>query len=182
MGQDSGTQPSSPRLADVLVPLASSLALIGAVAYAVMRYSYEQFYDRFGVGMGDVGATPSTIVAESSAGALVFVILFGVVPLALSLGAFWFSVNQIAHRRGGRLASFAGGCAVAVVVLGLFQRWSGGALASSSFIVLILTCGLLWQRTTPAVSSAAGWRDWLRAQTRRVPLKFTLVLAFVAMC
>ena len=50
--------PKRPTLGS-LIPIATGLvALIGAVAYGIMRYSYQQFYDRFGLTPDDAGRAP----------------------------------------------------------------------------------------------------------------------------
>ena len=61
------------------------VALLSAVTYAIMRYSYQQFYDRFGLTPDDVGPSSATALTQSGIRVATFVLLFAVVPAVLAL-------------------------------------------------------------------------------------------------
>lgn len=69
-----------------LIPIATGLvALGGAVAYAIMRYSYQRFYDRFGLTPDDVGPSSAAALTQSGVRVATFVALFALLPLVLAL-------------------------------------------------------------------------------------------------
>jgi hypothetical protein len=69
-----------------LIPIVTGLvAVVGAVAYAIMRYSYQQFYDQFGLTPDDVGPSSAAALAQSGIRVATFVTLFALLPLALAL-------------------------------------------------------------------------------------------------
>lgn len=61
------------------------VALLSAVTYAIMRYSYQQFYDKFGLTPDDVGPSSATALTQSGIRVATFVLLFAVVPAVLAL-------------------------------------------------------------------------------------------------
>ena len=89
MSRDStATEPAAPKgpALGTLIPVVTGLiALAGAAAYAIMRYSYQQFYDRFGLPPDDVGPSSAAALTQSSVRVATFVALFALVPLVLAL-------------------------------------------------------------------------------------------------
>ena len=77
--------PKRPTLGS-LIPIATGLvALIGAVAYGIMRYSYQQFYDRFGLTPDDAGPSSAAALTQSGIRVATFVALFALLPAVLAL-------------------------------------------------------------------------------------------------
>ena len=77
--------PKRPTLGS-LIPIATGLvALIGAVAYGIMRYSYQQFYDRFGLTPDDAGPGSAAALTQSGIRVATFVALFALLPAVLAL-------------------------------------------------------------------------------------------------
>jgi hypothetical protein len=69
-----------------LIPIITGLvALLSAVTYAITRYSYQQFYDRFGLTPDDVGPSSAAALTQSGIRIATFVLLFAVVPAGLAL-------------------------------------------------------------------------------------------------
>src|SRR6059036_756689 len=60
-------------------------ALAGSIAYAIMRYSYQRFYNEFGLTPDDVGPSSAAALTQSGVGVAAFVALFAVLPLTLAL-------------------------------------------------------------------------------------------------
>jgi hypothetical protein len=57
------------------------LAVLGGVAYGVLRLSYEGFYDVFALSPEQAGVTSSSIVAQSGVGIVVLIFAITAVPL-----------------------------------------------------------------------------------------------------
>jgi hypothetical protein len=69
-----------------LIPIVTGLvALIGAVAYAIMRYSYQRFYDLFGLTPDDVGPSSAAALTQSGIRVATFVAIFALLPVVLAL-------------------------------------------------------------------------------------------------
>jgi hypothetical protein len=69
-----------------LIPVVTGLiAVAGAAVYAIMRYSYQQFYDQFGLPPDDVGPSSTAALTQSGIRVATFVTLFALLPLALGL-------------------------------------------------------------------------------------------------
>ena len=69
-----------------LISIATGLAAVaGAILYAIMRYSYGQFYNAFGLTPDDVGPSSAAALTQSGVGVATFVLLFAVLPVALAL-------------------------------------------------------------------------------------------------
>jgi hypothetical protein len=69
-----------------LIPIVTGVvALIGAVAYAIMRYSYQRFYDLVGLTPDDVGPSSAAALTQSGTRVATFVALFALLPVALAL-------------------------------------------------------------------------------------------------
>jgi hypothetical protein len=69
-----------------VLPLVTGVAAISAaVVYAIMRYSYGQFYNEFGLTPDDVGPNSAGALTQSGVGVSVFVLIFAFFPLALAL-------------------------------------------------------------------------------------------------
>src|SRR5438067_8693142 len=77
--------PKQPTLGSLLPIVTGLVALIGAAAYAIMRYSYQQFYDRFGLTPDDVGPSSAAALTQSGIRVATFVALFAILPLLLAL-------------------------------------------------------------------------------------------------
>ncbi len=65
-----------------------ALAAVGALAYSTIHVSFQNFYDSVGVTPESVGATSTTILAQSSLRVIEFGLLFALVPVLLVLLAF----------------------------------------------------------------------------------------------
>jgi hypothetical protein len=77
--------PKRPTLGSVIPIVTGLVALIGAVAYAIMRYSYQQFYDLVGLTPDDVGPSSAAAITQSGVRVATFVGLFAFLPAALAL-------------------------------------------------------------------------------------------------
>jgi hypothetical protein len=60
-------------------------AFAGGVGYAIMRYSYQRFYNEFGLTPDDVGPSSAAALTQSGVGVAAFVALFALLPLTLAL-------------------------------------------------------------------------------------------------
>jgi hypothetical protein len=60
-------------------------ALAGGTGYAIMRYSYQRFYNGFGLTPDDIGPSSGAALTQSGAGVVAFIALFAVLPLTLAL-------------------------------------------------------------------------------------------------
>lgn len=85
--------PRGPSLGSLIPIVTGLVALIGAVTYAIMRYSYQQFYDQFGLTPDDVGPSSAAALTQSGIRVATFVTLFAVLPLAFAL-----AVSQLVAR------------------------------------------------------------------------------------
>jgi hypothetical protein len=65
-----------------------ALAAVGALAYSTIHVAFQNFYDSVGVTPESVGATSTTILAQSSLRVIEFGLLFAFVPVLLVLLAF----------------------------------------------------------------------------------------------
>lgn len=65
-----------------------ALAAVGALAYSTIHVAFQNFYDSVGVTPESVGATSTTILAQSSLRVIEFGLLFALVPVLLVLLAF----------------------------------------------------------------------------------------------
>jgi hypothetical protein len=65
-----------------------ALAAVGALAYSTIHVSFQNFYDSLGVTPESVGATSTTILAQSSLRVIEFGLLFAFIPVLLVLLAF----------------------------------------------------------------------------------------------
>jgi hypothetical protein len=77
--------PKRPTLGSLIPIVTGLVALIGAVAYAIMRYSYQQFYDLVGLTPDDVGPNSAAALTQSGVRVGTFVGLFALLPAALAL-------------------------------------------------------------------------------------------------
>jgi hypothetical protein len=77
------TRPSS--LGGALSLFTGSVALIGAIVYAIMRYSYQEFYNVLGLTPDDVGPGSAAALTQSGVGVATFVALFAILPIAIAL-------------------------------------------------------------------------------------------------
>jgi hypothetical protein len=93
MAGDERASPKGPSLGSLIPIVTGLIALIGAVAYAIMRYSYQQFYDQFGLTPDDVGPSSAAALTQSGIRVATFVTLFAVLPLAFAL-----AVSQLVAR------------------------------------------------------------------------------------
>jgi hypothetical protein len=71
-----------------LSPTVQTLAAVGALAYATIRVSLQNFYDAFGLTPESVGINSTTILAQSSLRVIEFGALFALVPVLLVLALF----------------------------------------------------------------------------------------------
>jgi hypothetical protein len=111
----------SDNLLGFLGQLAASVTALGVISYAVLRYSYERFYNQFGVGLEEVGLRYTDVLARSGlllAIAVLVPVLLGLVllqgpanarrrPLAASLAVLFTLVIVLgcAAFRAGQLAT-----------------------------------------------------------------------------
>jgi hypothetical protein len=85
----SGDKDAGERSAWGWLPLTlQALAAVGALAYSTIHVSFQNFYDSLGVTPESVGATSTTILAQSSLRVIEFGLLFALVPVLLVLLAF----------------------------------------------------------------------------------------------
>ena len=112
---DTGDKDAGERSAWGWLPITvQALAAVGALAYSTIHVSFQNFYDSLGVTPESVGATSTTILAQSSLRVIEFGLLFALVPVVLVLLAFlaldrWaprHAPRWIARRVAHRPASF----------------------------------------------------------------------------
>jgi hypothetical protein len=65
-----------------------ALAAVGALAYSTIHVCFQDFYDQLGVTPESVGASSTTILAQSSLRVIEFGLLFALVPVLVALVAF----------------------------------------------------------------------------------------------
>jgi hypothetical protein len=80
-----GSSQKRPTLGSLIPIVTGVVALTGAVTYAIMRYSYQQFYDRLGLTPDDFGPSSASALTQSGIRVATFVLLFAVLPVALAL-------------------------------------------------------------------------------------------------
>ena len=141
------------RLLDALPSLASLAALLVAVTYAIMRYSYVQFYDRFGITPDDVGTSAAGSVAGSAVGLLVFILAYAALPLVLALVIFLAMYDPVTCRlripgpltRLPAIVAFGLAAGVGGACLAGYQRWTGShaQFGRDSFQGIFLVAALL---------------------------------------
>ena len=133
-----------------LIPIVTGLvAVVGAVAYAIMRYSYQQFYDRFGLTPDDVGPSSAAALAQSGIRVAVFVAVFALLPLALAL-----TVSQL----------------VATALRSDFSRHSFAARHAMNWLHVLADLAL------PLVAALAVYRLFTAATSGSRELKEQIVL------
>jgi hypothetical protein len=135
------------------------------VAYAIMRYSYQQFYDRFGLTPDDVGPSSAAALTQSGIRVATFVVVFAVLPLVLGLAVSQAFAASLQTHRLRRTSSKLGvvidlllPVVPALVVYWLFRRLTNGSRELNEQIILAIAVVLV-----TAKRSAGG------AATRRLP-------------
>jgi len=154
-----------PRWRDLLGVAAPLLALVSAVAYAVVRVSYERFYARFGLSPEDVGANSTTILAESGAHVLVYSLLFAVIPYGLTLWTFHRAATRLdlplPQRFPAPLAAATRWLVVvvlALVPLAVYQELTGGGILG--WYVGVVLAALVLLSLWLQLRRGAGAVDW----------------------
>jgi hypothetical protein len=137
-----------------------ALAAVGALAYSTIHVSFQDFYDSVGVTPESVGATSTTILAQSSLRVIEFGLLFAFVPVLLVLLAFialdrWAPrhapgwIGRMLRRRTLRRWILA---LLAIVPFPLYQRLTHGRTYSFivvfSFVALLVLSLLLQEAQT----------------------------------
>jgi hypothetical protein len=77
--------PKRPTLGSLIPIVTGLVALVGAVVYAIMRYSYQRFYDLVALTPDDVGPNSAAALTQSGVRVATFVGLFAFLPAALAL-------------------------------------------------------------------------------------------------
>ncbi|SRR6266536_1935966 len=171
--------PKQPTLGSLLPIVTGLVALTGAAAYAIMRYSYQQFYDRFGLTPDDVGPSSAAALTQSGIRVATFVALFAVLPLLLAL-AVSQSVAAIVHEHRSRLIRSDLGVILelllpivpALVVYRLFTFLTSGSRELTEQIFLAVAVLLLTSKRC-----LGG-----RALTRRLPSAGWIVAVTLIVC
>jgi hypothetical protein len=157
--------PRAPSLGSMLTLATGLLALLGGIAYAIMRYSYQEFYNVFGLTPDDVGPGSAAALTQSGVGVATFVLLFAVLPIALSLLAT-LGVERALAGRGFALR--LGLCTV--TALGVYRAitavTSGHGEVRQLTVIAIGVILLLAKRRADAEPQASG--GLVRA-ARRLP-------------
>jgi hypothetical protein len=137
-----------------------ALAAVGALAYSTIHVAFQNFYDSVGVTPESVGATSTTILAQSSLRVIEFGLLFAFVPVLLVLLAFialdrWAPrhapgwIGRMLRRRTLRRWILA---LLAIVPFPLYQRLTHGRTYSFivvfSFVALLVLSLLLQEAQT----------------------------------
>jgi hypothetical protein len=137
-----------------------ALAAVGALAYSTIHVAFQNFYDSVGVTPESVGATSTTILAQSSLRVIEFGLLFAFVPVLLVLLAFialdrwaprhapgWIG-RMLRHRTLRRWIL----ALLAIVPFPLYQRLTHGRTYSFivvfSFVALLVLSLLLQEAQT----------------------------------
>jgi hypothetical protein len=90
------------RLSNVLEGLASTLAIAAGAWYALLTLSYDQFYRRLAVSLGDVGLSYTAILANSVGTA------FGIVVFIVLISLPIIAMRKVRRRETWRQESFKG--------------------------------------------------------------------------
>jgi hypothetical protein len=125
-----------PSLGTLITIATGLLALVGAIAYAIMRYSYQQFYNVFGLTPDDVGPTSAAALTQSGVGVATFVLLFAVLPVALALGIALACDRLLAQRRTA--LRFAAAVLASVAVYQAFVSLTSGHLEVKQMLAVAL--------------------------------------------
>ncbi len=123
-----GARPKEPRRWPTLgstVPLITGLAAItGGAVYAIMRYSYQEFYNAFGLTPDDVGPSSAGALTQSGAGVAAFVFLFALLPFALALLASIGVGRILGVEKAAGLRAVAAVAIPAVAAVGVYRLYS----------------------------------------------------------
>ncbi len=171
--------PTQPTLGSLLPIVTGLVALIGAAAYAIMRYSYQQFYDRFGLTPDDVGPSSAAALTQSGIRVATFVALFAILPLLLALAVSQGAAALI-HEHRPRLTRSNLGVVVelllpivpALIVYRLFTLLTSGSRELTEQIFLAIAVLLLTGKR------CLGGRKL----TRRLPSASWIVGATLIVC
>lgn len=114
--------PPDRKLSGEVITIATALvAVTGTAAYAIMRFSYQQFYNEFGLTPDDVGPSSAGALTQSGVGVMEFLAVFAVLPLALALLAS-FACRRAFHGHTAKTLVAVLALALSVVAaLGVFQ-------------------------------------------------------------
>jgi hypothetical protein len=75
-----------------IATIASTVGVLGAIVYGFQRFSYERFYDQFGVTPEDVGVTPSDVLSQTGLGLVVLIcVAFVLLVVLLIFLALYYS-------------------------------------------------------------------------------------------
>lgn len=136
-----GEQGQVSRVREAVNALASVVAILGLLSFAVLRLYYNRFYGALGVDPSSVGLTYSTTLV-SSLGVLLFLVISSVLaPIAIISGVYL--VCRVIKSEESE--SYA---AIASIALGGLAAWLPKATRSivpySIGIGLVVTTGFLW--------------------------------------
>jgi hypothetical protein len=123
------------RWRDLVVVVAPLLAVVSVAAYAVVHISYERFYAQFGLVPEDVGANSSTILAQSGAHVLVYLILFAIVPYGVTLGAFYLAARRLTLKSVTRTVAVI---VIALLPLAVYEKLTGGGIRGGYMAVVLV--------------------------------------------
>ena len=169
--------PKRPTLGSLIPVVTGLVALTGAVTYAIMRYSYQQFYDRLGLTPDDVGPSSAAALTQSGIRVATFVALFAVLPVALALAV---SQGVAALLQRSRVPLVLVLLLPVLVALGLYRlfTWAtSGGWDLSRLVVLAVGVLLL----TSKRYSVSQRPEILRAISR-LPSTAWIVTATVVVC
>jgi hypothetical protein len=161
-----------PALGSLLPIVTGLVALIGAAAYAIMRYSYQQFYDRFGLTPDDVGPSSAAALTQSGIRVATFVALFAILPLLLALAVSQLVAATTHEHRPGIVLELILPVVAALVVYRLFTLLTSGSRELTELIFLAIAVVLLTSKRC-----LGG-----RALTRRLPSATWIVGGTLIIC
>ena len=126
----------------------SATTALGVVTYAVLRFDYGLFYDRFGLKPEDVGLGQAELISQSVSGVVLILILFflELVLLALTVGFLGVLGRETVRafrdtrRRYGTLAAIQSVAVLIGVVLGQLV----GATAAGPWLLVTVSPVALW--------------------------------------
>jgi hypothetical protein len=146
-----------------LSPALQLIAATSALAYATIHVSYQNFYDQLGLTPEDVGATSTTILAQSSLRILEFGILFALVPVLLVLATYLALVRWLTTRSSPRARKRRVALALpAILPYVAYQLLTDGRTYSSVALFSVIALALL--ALLASDSRESSWRDPLRAR------------------
>lgn len=183
------SSPKQPALGSLIPIVTGLVALIGAVAYAIMRYSYQRFYDLLGLTPDDVGPSSAAALTQSGVRVATFVALFALLPVALALlvsqgFATFLRADFSRHIRTGRLRA-AGDLLLPIVpALALYRGFTAATNGSRELTEQIILAIAVLLVTSKRYADGLGDRlapRFVRA-TRRLPSTGWIVGTTLGVC